>query len=301
MIDLHHLKIFTLVADKKSFSAAAEAASLTQPTVSSHIKHLEDILGVSLFDRLPRRVELTGAGKILYSYSRKILDLQKDALEAVNEFLGRVTGVLNVGGSTIPGEYILPKLLGPFGEAAPEVEICLSIADSDEITTQVIEGGLELGVVGTPPVSESIEDFILCGDRLVLIVHPSHRFALKGAREVRWDEIADEPFWMREPGSGTQKTLLTALAAKGRRLFDVNVKGRLGSTEAVKQAVRTGAGISFVSYLAVRDDLADGRLYGLGVSGLELTRNFYVIRLRNRSPSPAAAFFHAFLLESGRP
>lgn len=300
MIDLHQMRIFKLVAEKKSFSEAAEAMYLTQPTVSSHIKHLEESLGVVLFDRLPRSVELTKAGEILYGYSKDIIKLHGHAIEAIQEFSGRITGTIHIGGSTIPGEYILPGLLRRFREKAPEVEVHLGIADSKEISSQVLEGKIEIGVVGAQPKEESIESFPFCIDSLTLIVHPSHPLALKKKTSVPWNILLTEPLWLRERGSGTQKTFAGALAAKGKEIKDLNGVGYLGSTEAVKNAVKDGAGAAVVSSLAIREDIECGRLYSLGISGLDLKRYFHVIRHRHRTLSPAASCFHDFLLQTGR-
>lgn len=300
MIDLHKLRIFVLVAEKKSFSEAAEAMLLTQPTVSSHIRSLEEDLGVILFDRLPRSIELTGAGRVLYRHCREIIRLHEAALHALREFSGKITGTLEVGGSTIPGEYILPPLLRRFRETAPEVRVNLRIGDSREITSAVIEGELELGLVGAKPSVDSLESAPFCKDRLVLIVSPVHPLAARGAAAIPWREILREPLWLREPGSGSRQALEKAMEGAGKGLNDLAVLGWMGSTEAIKQAVASGAGAAVISSLAVRHDLACNRLAALELEGLDLTRNFHIIRHRHRTPSPAARVFHEFISAAGR-
>ncbi len=299
MIDLHQLRTFTLVAEKKSFSAAADAMLLTQPTVSSHIKNLEETLGVTLFDRLPRKAELTKAGHILYRYSREILALHRCALDAVQEFCGRLIGSLEIGGSTIPGEYILPVQLGEFHRRAPEVEVTLRIGDSREITELVLEGKLEVGMVGALPEHEQLESVSFCRDTLVVISGAGHPLFRRGLDTISLKDLLTFPLWLREPGSGTRQTLAEALGRKGKQLKDLKIIGQLGSTEAVKHAVMAGDGLAVVSSLAIRDDVACGRLRAYRLLGMASSRSFYIIRHRQRTPSPAARFLHAFLVESG--
>ena len=302
MIDLHQLRIFSLVAEKKSFTEAAEAMYLTQPTVSSHIKLLENDLGVTLFDRLPRGVELTGAGEIMYRYSKEILALHRQSIEAIQEYSGSLRGILKIGGSNIPGEYIVPNLLKELRRAAPEIKVHLQIADTREITALVTEGALEVGMVGGRPDQDVLEHRPYCRDRMVMIVPAAHPLAKGKVKSVSWLKILTEPVWLREAGSGTRKTLLEAMEKHGKQPTDLMIAGELGSTEAVKQAVRAGEGVSIVSSFSVGDDGGNGRLWSIELDGLDLDRSFYLIRHRYRTPSPAARFsyelFQSFSTET---
>src|SRR3989442_3285478 len=150
-MDLRRLEVFAKVAELGSFSRAADALSLTQPTVSEHVRALEDELGVQLLDRLGRGATPTHAGRLLLGYARRMLALQREARQALDQFQGRMSGELVVGGSTIPGEYVLPALIGRFKGKYPDISICLLIGSSRQVTEWGEAGGVRGGVGGAPP------------------------------------------------------------------------------------------------------------------------------------------------------
>ena len=156
-MELRYLDVFCKVFELKSFSKAAEELFLTQPTISSHIKSLETDLDLVLFDRLGREVLPTKAGLLLYRYASEIGRLNLEARQALGQFSGRLSGFLDVGGSTIPGEYLLPYSIGLFRQDCPEVVVKLHVADSREIATMVADGKLEVGVVGANVQNSQLE------------------------------------------------------------------------------------------------------------------------------------------------
>ena len=156
-MDLRQLEIFAKVAELGSFSKAAEALHLTQPTVSEHIRALEDELGVRLLDRLRRGAAVAPAGQLLLNYAGRILALQREARQALGGFQGKMAGDLVVGASNIPGEYVLPGLLGRFKDKYPEIAVTLLIGDSQAVVDWVAEGRVELGVVGARIPQRSVE------------------------------------------------------------------------------------------------------------------------------------------------
>ena len=139
-MDLRQLEVFAKVYELRSFSRAAQALFLTQPTVSERISQLEDELTVKLFDRTGRETVPTRAGELLFGYTRRILNLHAEAKRALDQFVGKMAGELAVGGSTIPGEYVLPALIGRFKEKYPEISISLLIRDTQGILDLVLEG-----------------------------------------------------------------------------------------------------------------------------------------------------------------
>jgi DNA-binding transcriptional LysR family regulator len=176
-VDLRQLEIFVKVAELGSFSKAADALFLTQPTVSEHIKSLEDELGVRLLDRLGRGAAVTKGGALLQGYAQRLLALSREARQAMESFQGRMSGELLVGASTIPGEYILPALIGRFKEKFPDIAITLLIGGSQAVTEWVAEGRAEVGVVGARSGHRGIDFRELLPDDIVLIVgvaHPWH-------------------------------------------------------------------------------------------------------------------------------
>jgi DNA-binding transcriptional LysR family regulator len=147
-MDLHRLEVFCRIVELKSFTRAAETVHLSQPTVSEHIRTLEETAGVKLLDRLGREVIPTQAGQILYRYAQQLLQLRREAVQALHQYRGRLAGHLYLGASTIPGTYILPSLIGTFKAIYPDIQITLRIANSRLTAQEVLNGDLELGVVG---------------------------------------------------------------------------------------------------------------------------------------------------------
>jgi len=148
VLDIHRLKIFVKVADLKSFSKAAQMLYLTQPTVSQHITSLEQFTGLALFDRTGRAAVLTKAGDLLYRYAVQIIRLQDEAEQALDHFRGKKSGHIVLGASTIPGEYVLPVLLGGFKELYADIQITIRISGTEGIIKELLDRTVELGIVG---------------------------------------------------------------------------------------------------------------------------------------------------------
>ena len=294
-IELRNLEIFCRVVELRSFSRAAEEVFLTQPTVSGRIAALERQVGATLLDRLGREVVPTQAGTILYRHAQELLAHHRAAMQELSEFLGALRGSLLLGGSTIPGEYLLPGKIAQFKAAHPGVTIRLKIADSAEIIARVAAGELELGAVGSREETADLHFVPFDQDHLVLAVPPDHRWALQG--EIRLEELFSEPFIAREAGSGTRRTFEQALRQQGidpRR--ELNVVCELGSTEAVKRCIEAGGGVGIVSDRALQHELHHGLLKKVTFQGLTLARLFYLVTSPRRTLSPIASAFHHFLL-----
>jgi DNA-binding transcriptional LysR family regulator len=292
-MDLRRLEVFVKVAELGSFSRAAEALFLTQPTVSEHVRALEEDLGVQLLDRLGRGAAPTPAGQLLLGYARRILVLTREARQAVDRFQGRLFGELVVGGSTIPGEYILPALIGQFKTKYPDISISLRVGSSQQVTEWVEEGRIEIGLVGARPGSRALVARELMADRMVIVVPPDHTWAKR--ESVTLAELRAEPLVLRERGSGTREAFERALAEAGTELATLRVAGEMGSTQAVKQAVRAGIGVTLISKLAVEDECRARLLVCLSVRDLEVRRSFHLITHRDRSRSPLAQAFLEFV------
>ena len=295
-MDLRQLEIFARVAEMGSFSRAAEALHLTQPTVSEHIRSLEDELGVRLLDRLGRGTATTRAGQLLLSYATRILALSREARQALEGYQGRVRGELIVGGSTIPGEYLLPAVIGRFREKFPEVSTTLVIGDSQVVVDWVADGRVELGVVGARLPQRGLEFHELLPDEEVVVVPAGHPW--QGRAYVTLEELAREPLLIRERGSGTRAAFEAALERAGVDLGSLRVAGEMGSNQAIKQAVKAGMGITMMSKIAVEEESRQGVLAVLRVHDLAVTRGFHVVTHRERSRSPVAEAFR-IVLEGG--
>jgi DNA-binding transcriptional LysR family regulator len=295
-MDIRALDVFCRIVELKSFSKAAEAVYLTQPTVSGHIKVLEEFVGVKLLDRLGREVLPTKAGELLYGYAKQILALRNQAIQALEEYKGSLKGHLVIGGSNIPGEYVLPALLASFKARHPEISITLKIADSREIVRGVLEGNYELGAVGAKFDDGQLVYLKLLEDELVLALPPGHAWASKAV--VALTELVGQPMILREVGSGSRKVFEDALHAARLDSSALTVVAELGSTEAIRQALKSGAGVSVISLRAIQDDLDRGTLRTVPLEGIKLSRDFYLVYHKNRSRSPLCEAFASFLLES---
>jgi DNA-binding transcriptional LysR family regulator len=292
-MDLRRLEIFAKVAELGSFSRAAEALFLTQPTISEHVRALEDELGVQLLDRLGRGATPTRAGQLLLGYARRMLALSREANQALERFQGRMSGELVVGGSTIPGEYVLPALIGQFKAKYPDISISLLIGSTRQVSDWLDDGRVEVGVVGARPSSRTLESRELMADELVVVVPSTHPWATR--RTTTLADLQKEPMVVRERGSGSREAVEHALHEAGVSLAQLRLAGEMGSTQAVKQAVRAGLGIALISKRAVEDECRAGLLACVKVKDLRVARAFHLVTHRDRTRSPLAQAFVEFI------
>lgn len=292
-MDLRRLEIFVKVVDLGSFSRAADALSLTQPTVSEHLRALEDEVGLRLVDRLAHGAVATRGGRLLLGYARRMLALAAEAQQALDQFQGRVSGELVVGGSTIPGEYVLPALVGRFKEKHRDISLTLLIGSTRAVSQWVEEGRVEVAVVGARPTERTLVARELMGDELVVVVAAEHPWATR--RSVTLAELAREPLIVRERGSGSREALERALAQHDLDLTRFAIAGEIGSTQAIKQAVRARVGVALISRRAVEDECDAGLIRCVRVKDLRVARAFYLVTHRDRTRSPLARAFVEFL------
>ncbi len=294
MIELQNLRTFCAVADKKSFTKAGELVYRTQSTISSQISALEKFYDTTLFDRSQREVMLTESGKILYTYAKRILKLVDESKDKVNELNDDVKGHLIIGASTIPGTYILPRVLNNFKQQYPDVNVSVRISNSKDIITKILEHRLEIGVVGEKIKDKKLEYIELAKDKIVLAVNFRHPWVIK--KNITLKELKTGKFIWREEGSGTRDTIEKTLKNKG--IKGLNIVMELGSTEAVKQGVETGLGISFLSEWAIKGKgilqyVSTLRKVNvkLDSGNLNISRCFYMVFLKAGTKSRAVQSF----------
>jgi len=291
-MDLWQLHVFVSVVENKSFSKASSSINLSQPTVSLHVKELENYFHCRLLDRLGKTTEPTKAGEILYQYSKQLLTLRDKAESDLHDFLGRTRGSLFIGGSTIPSGYILPGLMGPFLENFPGVSIELIAGDTLEIIRQIKKGEIEIGIVGARIDDPGITQEKLILDEMKLIVPPGHKWAKRTFVDV--SKLFEEKMIAREKGSGTWQSICKSLEAAGFNSNNLNTCVTMGNTVSVIQGILHHVGISILSTIAVRDDIHKGRLIALPVRGLNLDRYFYLTLSKKRALSPICNKFIEF-------
>ena len=281
-MDLRHFETFLKIAELKSFTKAAETLYLTQPTVSKQIVDLERFFDVRLIDRTKRTVTLTSAGEILLKYAKEMVALKKEAGDAIAAFKGLKQGLINVGASTIPGIYILPRVLAVFRKQYPAIEIKLIVGDTKEIIRKMEEGDIDIGFVGAKDNSQKIDFKKFVDDTIVMIGPPGFPDTLGPS------ETGKCPFISREAGSGTRNTFESALKkVKNNAFTAMNVVAEMSDNEAIKEAVKTGMGMTYMSRLAVVDEVASGKIKYISVKGFpEIRRSFYIITRRGRTTPP---------------
>jgi DNA-binding transcriptional LysR family regulator len=293
-IDFRHLETFCRVADLKSFSKAADDLFLTQPTISGHILSLEHSLSLRLFDRTGREVRLTKAGEVFLRYASKILSSRRDLLNALSEFSQGIRGELALGASTIPGEYLLPKLMGGFKKGHPHFTFSLKIADTKEIVQLVLQGDVEFGMIGGKLNHDFLHYEKYEEDEIIVVAPFGHPLTKK--KKVDFVDLLKEPWIIREEGSGTQMAVERALRKKGKNLKQFNVVMEMGSTSSMKEGVKAGLGLAFISKRAVEEEMNRGLLSRIHVEEIDpISRQLYIVFHRGRTLSPIGMEFLRFL------
>uniref|UniRef100_A0A831U1M1 LysR family transcriptional regulator n=1 Tax=Geobacter metallireducens TaxID=28232 RepID=A0A831U1M1_GEOME len=298
-MNLKQLEVFLAVAETGSFSRGAEAAFITQSTVSQHIAALESELGVKLLDRTGRGALLTEGGKLLLEHARRVVAGTRVIEQAMRRFRGLEEAELRVGGSNIPGDHMIPEMLPIFLSLHPGIRLTLLQGDSREILDKVAREEVEIGIIGSRFDEAGFAFTPLGRDEIRLIAGSSHPLAGTGA--ISLDALVRQEFIMREPGSGTARSVAQALAGAGVAPAALTVRASLGSNEAVKHAVASGLGLSFLSEISVRKELARGELVEIPVDGLKVSRTFYLVQREGRQLSPAARAFADLMAEKYRP
>ena len=291
--ELPHLATFAKVAERGGFTAAGADLGITHAAVSQRIAVLEKELCVLLFDRRAGRIDLTEAGQRLYRYVRQILDLHGQARTEVGGFQPTIVGDLPLAASSVPGECFLPALLTAFQKKYPGVHVQARVSDSEAVIQEVVKGRVTLGLVGQQADKPSLVFRPIGGDTLVLVVAAGHRFAARKRISLR--ALTGEPLIIRERGSGSRCALEKSLERSGASLAGLNITLELGSNAAIKDAVKRGMGVAFLSQLTVRRELDADELQAVAVTRLSLDRHFYLIHHRRRPLSPAASAFVHFL------
>ena len=290
---LRQIRTFVAVAKAGSFSAASRQLGISQPAVSKQMQELEEEVGAQLFDR-GRQLVMTEVGQALLQYAQQLL-LSAEAMEAVLESRTSLRGHLEIGASTV-WEYLLPRLATDFQKEHPEVTVGLRIGNSEQIARFVAARDVRLGFVGAPPGNMDLESTEAGEDELVLIAPNTHPLAR--ATSIHPAALLGQPFVQRERDSATAQIGIRHLRALG---IEPRVVMDLGSNEAVKVAVRRGAGIGLISRYAVEEEIKLGTLRELPLEGPRCSRPLYALRNATRPPTPLeAAFLQAVVAHAPR-
>ena len=274
-MDFKQLQSYVTVVKYKSFTIAAEMLGTSQPTISTHIRILEEELNSRLLIRTARSFEITPRGWELYECAQNILKLREDMINRWNE---KESKVIQLGVSTIPSAYILPEVLPEFGKLHSDVYFVVNQSDSQGIIDAVHKGSYDVGLVGMKTEDELLEFQSFYQDRMVLITPINeHYLSFKNQKYFPLESLIQEPFIVREEGSGSRKTASLFLEKMGMQEEDLSIVARMNDQESIKNLVAGGLGVSIISEKAVMDYVAEKRLLKFELMGDCLSRQFYII------------------------
>jgi DNA-binding transcriptional LysR family regulator len=291
-VTFRQLRVFAAIARLGSFTRAAEDLHLTQPTLSMQVRKLGEAIGLPLFEQIGKKVYLTDAGRALQDFCREVFDTLARFEMTVAALKGLKRGRLRLA-VVSTAEYFLPRLLGPFSAAHPGIEFTLEVLNRERIIERLKANADDLYVFGFPPDEVEVDAIRFTENPLVVVAPQGHR--LEAVRRIPLARLMDEPFLMREPGSGTRSAVERFFAERG---VQPKVRMELGSNEATKQAVLGGLGVSVLSRHTIEH--ASG-LAVLDVEGFPLVRHWYLVRPKGKRPSVVASAFCAYLAKVTEP
>lgn len=291
---LHQLKVFEAVARHNSFTRAAEELFLTQPTVSMQVKQLTKAVGMPLFDQVGKRLSLTQAGEELLKTCDELFEKLDQFEMTVADLKGLKQGRLRVAVITT-AKYFVPRLLGPFCERYPGIDISLQVTNHEYILNRLSENLDDLYVMSQLPENMEIACHRILENPLVVVARTDHPLAQE--KNISLERVAAEPFIMREPGSGTRKA--------AQNIFDehkllLKVRLDLGSNEAIKQAIAGGLGISVLSAHTLALEGSSSQLTILDVEKFPIERYWYAVYPSGKQLSIVARTFLEYLLAEGK-
>ncbi|UTF49599.1 selenium metabolism-associated LysR family transcriptional regulator [Desulfomicrobium sp. ZS1] len=285
-MDIRKIEAFSKVYEHSSFSKAGKSLYLSQPTISAHVASLEQELEVQLFDRIGRTVVPTKAGEVLYGHAKKIFEASELAISELRKLQDRITGKLDLGGSTIPANYIMPEILAQFWKKYPEVIMDLHIGDSEDIVTQVRNNELMLGVVGAVFESPDLHYEKIASDSLVLVMTPQ---LFEKYRHLAVEDLLHAlPWVLREDGSGTRVAMAESLSRFDIDIHSLRTVIMVRNAGAMARCLSAGMGASITSAITVHHELETGALVAVDLPGLLLERSFHIVFNKKRSLFPAA-------------
>lgn len=297
-MDFRQLEAFVNVVKYKSFSKAADASFLTQPTISTHVSALEKELNTKLIKRNAKEAIPTEEGKKLYKYAVNLLNTREKAIYAVGSTdhnPQKIQGILEIQTSSIPGEFMVPELMANFRKIHPDIKFYLEQSDTDIVEKNLMEQKGELGFLGYHG-SENLHYEKIMTDTSLLITPKSEKFLALQGQALEPEDFIKEPFVWREQGSATRKEFETALSTMGQDPKKLKIVAYVNSMSAIMQSVGHGLGVSVVSKLIVDSNIDCDRFLYFPIKGMELNRTFFLVWNKNAILSPGAEAFKNFVL-----
>jgi DNA-binding transcriptional LysR family regulator len=290
-LTLRQLRVFEAVARHMSFTRAAQELHLSQPAVSMQVKQLEDCVGLELFEKLGKRIFLTAAGFEMLHCAQAVLFKLIEAEQVFAEMKGIEGGRLNIAVATTVN-YFATRILAEFNRHFPNVGISLEVTNREGLLERLAHNETDIVLMGQPPENIDIESTAFMDNPLVIIAAPGHPLA--NAERVELEQLKNETFLMREPGSGTRSALERLCASQGISLIGSGME--MNSNEAIKQGVQAGLGLGVVSIHTVEAELERGQLQLINAEHFPIQRQWFVVNRRGKRLSVTAKAFKDFVI-----
>jgi len=294
----YRLHVFKVAAEGLNFTRAARELHISQPAVTQHIKQLEEHYGQALFVRGPAGLSLTASGELLYEHALRAATAEADLEARLRTDDRSLRGTLKIAASTSIAQYLLPRWLGDFAQAHPQVRLDLRMGNTEEVGAALSAGRVELGLIEGFYSRREFKSERFMEDEIVVVAAPSHPLAKK--KELSLGDLAAAPWVLREPGSGTREVVERALKRVRVNPKKLHTVLESWSSETIKGLVETGAGVAFLSRLALRHEIAAGALVVLPVAGLQIRRALQVLRPQGPPLNGLAGHFARFVFEAAQ-
>ena len=291
-MEFNQLEAFVAVVDYGSFSEAARKLYLTQPTISAHVRSLEEELHTKLILRTTKKTTITTRGYQLYDSAVRMLEIRNNLLE---NFTGVQKHMIDLAASTIPSSYLLPEILAAFGKTHPDIYFHSIQADSAESINRVLDGTVDLALVGQNTRDETCVFLPFCQDELVIATPITNHYLGLQNKSVTFENFIKDPIIIREKGSGTKKEMDLFLEQIGVTPSDLNVIARMNDLEGIKKSIVNGLGISILSARSAIDLQKTKQILLFPLEESAHKRTFYIVYSKNRILKPHVRQFIQFV------
>ena len=291
-MEFKQLEAFVAAVDYGSFSEAARKLYLTQPTISAHVRSLEEELHTKLILRTTKKTTITTRGYQLYDSAVRMLEIRNNLLE---NFTGVQKHMIDLAASTIPSSYLLPEILAAFGKTHPDIYFHSIQADSAESINRVLDGTVDLALVGQNTRDETCVFLPFCQDELVIATPITNHYLGLQNKSVTFEDFIKDPIIIREKGSGTKKEIDLFLEQIGVTPSDLNVIARMNDLEGIKKSIVNGLGISILSARSAIDLQKTKQILLFPLEESAHKRTFYIVYSKNRILKPHVRQFIQFV------
>lgn len=292
-MELKQLEAFVNVVELQSFSKAAQKLYLTQPTISSHIVSLEKEFNTKFLKRTTKNVQTTVDGERLYEYAKEIMAIKEELYQGFGKEKEEEQRI-EIAGSTIPSQYILPELIQAFQKQHDKVCFTINQGDSEHVVGEILKHRAVIGFVGIKSKDDRLRYIPFYEDKLVLVTPNEKHYQELLERNCSFEDLMKEPIILRENGSGTKKTAEKFLESKKVEIQKLNVVAYINDQEIIKKSVSRGMGITIMSKKAAQDYVEDGKILMYEPDKEEVTRKLYIVYAKRKKLDRLAKKFIEF-------